>query len=105
MGTFVIKTRSENSQFEYKSTTDAILISGSFVKDLTSGKVQSINGSCYRLTQDEQAGEYFGNFNGNLREGDSEEIRYSMSEMARRDANKVWDAIDEIEPAILGEDE
>jgi hypothetical protein len=31
------------------------------------------------------------------------EIRYSMSEMSRRDSNLVWDAIDGIEPYILGE--
>ena len=35
---------------------------------------------------------------------DGQEIKYSMSEMSRQDANLVWDAIDEIEPLITGED-
>jgi hypothetical protein len=44
-------------------------------------------------------GEYIGNFNGYMRDG---EVKYSISEMSRKDANKVWDAIDEIEQNILG---
>ena len=37
-----------------------------------------------------------------LRDG---EVRYSLSEMSRKDSNKVWDAIDEIEPYVMGENE
>ena len=103
-GTFNVTSRSENANYEYKHEGNAIVVNGNYTKDLASGKIQTINGSCYRMTQEGAAGEYFGNFNGYMRDG-SEEVRYSMSEMARRDANKVWDAIDEIEPAILGEDE
>ena len=40
-----------------------------------------------------------GTFNGYMRDG---EVRYNMSEMSRRDSNKVWDAIDEIEQNITG---
>lgn len=100
-GTFRITSSTNNSQFEYKNS--AMIIQGNFAKDATSGVLQNIAGSCYRMNAQGQQGEYFGNFNGYLREG-SQDIKYSMSEMSRRDANYVWDAIDEIEPYVLGTD-
>ena len=60
--------------------------------------MQSIGGSVYNDNNGEQ-GDYIGNFNGYMRDG---EVKYSISEMSRKDANKVWDAIDEIEQNILG---
>lgn len=99
-GTFEIKSSTNNSQYEY--TTSEMIIQGSFAKDIPSGNVLSINGNCYRKTQDGSLGDFFGNFNGYARDGG--DIRYAMSEMSRQDANLVWDAIDEIEPIILGED-
>ena len=50
--------------------------------------------------QDGNTGEYIGNFIGNSRGG---EVKYSLSEMSRRDSMMVWDAIDELEAFINGE--
>lgn len=99
-GTFRITSSTNNSQFEYKN--NVMIIQGNFAKDATSGVLQNIAGSCYRMNENGEQGDYFGNFNGYMHDG---EVKYSMSEMSRRDANSVWDAIDEIEPQILGEDQ
>ena len=98
MGTFEIKSQTNNATYEY--TDDNLIVQGSFVKDIVTNEVTTISGSCYAKTQQGQQGAYIGNFNGYKRDG---EIRYTMSEMSRRDSNKVWDAIDEIEAAITGE--
>ena len=102
-GTFEIKTQTNNSTYEYKDKDVTIIIQGSFAKDIKTGNTISIQGQCYRADENGNPGQFFGNFNGFARDG--EEIRYSMSEMSRQDANKVWDAIDEIEPLVNGEDE
>ena len=95
MGTFVIKTQTLNAQYEYKDSN--IIVQGNFVKDASSGDLQSISGSCYR-NQEGNQGEYIGNFNGFIRNG---ELRYDLSEMTRQDSNYVWDAIDAIEAEII----
>ena len=100
-GQFEIKSQTNNSTYEYK--TQAIIIQGAFAKDIKTGNTISITGQCYRADENGNIGQFFGNFNGFARDG--EEIRYSMSEMSRQDANLVWDAIDEIEPRVNGEDE
>lgn len=96
-GTFKITSSTNNSQFEYSNAQ--MNIQGNFAKDTTTDALQNISASCYRKNDSGGQGEYFGNFSGYCREDG--EIRYSMSEMSRRDANSVWDAIDEIEPQIL----
>lgn len=99
MGTFTITSSKLNSQYTYSNTS--IVVTGNYVVDATSGNVlQSVQGSCYRQNQDGEMGEYFGDFNGFMRDG---EIKYSLSEMTRRDSNLVWDAIDEIEQNIIGQ--
>lgn len=100
MGTFNVISSTLNSQYEYKDAN--LVVNGSFAKDATTDTLQNISGSCYRITPDGGQGDYVGNFNGYMRDG---EIRYSLSEMSRKDSNKVWDAIDEIEVNILGENE
>ena len=100
-GTFVIKKQTNNVNYEY--TNSEIIVNGNCVKDGTTDALQNINGSCYRKNQDGTQGEYFGNFTGVVRA--ENDIRYSMSEMSRRDANKVWDAIEEIEEAVTGKNE
>ena len=100
MGTFNVIGSTLNSQYEYKDAN--LVVNGSFVKDAKTNDVQNISGSCYRITPDGGQGDYVGNFNGYMRDG---EILYSLSEMSRKDSNKVWDAIDEIEVNILGENE
>ena len=99
MGTFVIKSSTLNNQFEYSD--ESLIVVGNYAKDAQNDELQNVSGSCYRNNGGEQ-GEYVGNFNGYMRDG---EIRYSMSEMSRKDSNKVWDAIDEIEANILGENQ
>lgn len=95
-GQFEIKSQTHNAQYEYKD--DNLIVQGQFVKDGTTGELQTINGSCYNKGDQGQQGSYVGNFNGYVRDG---EIRYTLSEMSRRDSNKVWDAIDEIEAAVI----
>lgn len=100
MGQFEIKTQRNNATYEY--TGDSLIVQGNFVKDATTNNLVSINGSCYNKNQQGELGEYIGNFNGYMRDN---QIRYTMSEMSRRDSNKVWDAIDEIETNIIGNGE
>ena len=98
MGNFVIKQQTHNATYEY--TDENLIVQGNFVKDTTTNDLVTVSGSCYAKTQQGQQGAYIGNFNGYKRDG---EIRYTMSEMSRRDSNKVWDAIDEIEANITGQ--
>ena len=95
-GTFEIKSQTNNSTYEYKD--ENLIVQGQVVKDGTTGALQTINGSCYAKDAQGQQGTYVGNFNGYVRDG---EVRYTLSEMSRRDSNKVWDAIDEIEAAVI----
>ena len=97
-GTFEIKSQTNNANYEYKN--DVLVVTGSFVKDGSNNELISVSGSCYNKNQQGEQGDYIGNFNGYMRDG---EIRYSLSEMSRRDSNKVWEAIDEIEVYITGE--
>lgn len=86
----------------YTLENENINVNGSYITDEQSGELQSVQGSCYRTNGDGSQGEYIGNFNGMMRNG---EVRYSLSEMSRRDSMMVWDAIDEIEQFILNGDE
>ena len=98
-GTFNITKQTNNVQYTYSN--NEVIVQGNYVKDGQTDALQNINGTCYRKNQDDTQGEFFGNFTGVVRSAN--DIRYSMSEMSRRDASKVWDAIDEIEEAVLGE--
>ena len=91
--------RVEDTQYEYR--TNEIIVTASSRKDIVSETVREINGQVYNLT-DGQRGDHIGNFNGYMR---GEEMRYSVSEMSRQNSAKVWDAIDEIEPEVLGAEE
>ena len=93
MSTFTITSSKVNKTYTLEN--ENINITGSFVTDEQSGEVQTIQGSVYRGGQ---GGAYIGNFNGQMRDG---EMRYSLSEMSRRDSMMVWDAIDEIEQHIM----
>ena len=98
MGTFNITSSTLNNSYEYKD--ENLIVNGNYTKNAQTGSLQSINGSCYRINSEGEEGDFVGNFNGNVRNG---EIYYSLSEMPRRDANLVWDAIDEIEQNVTGE--
>ncbi len=100
MSTFKILSSKVNKTYEL--INENIYVSGSYVTDETTGELQSIQGSCYRNKPDGGTGDYIGSFNGALRNG---EIKYSLSEMSRKDSMMVWDAIDEIEQHILTDNE
>ncbi len=97
MGQFTIKEQTNSATYEY--INDDIIVNGNYQKDGTTGELKNINGTCYD-NNDGEPGRYIGNFSGYMRDG---EVRYSISEMSRKDSNKVWDAIDEIEPYVMGE--
>lgn len=96
MSTFRITSSSLNNQYEYAN--EYVTVQGNYTKDATNDTLQNISGSVYNPAVGGQ-GEYIGNFNGYMRDN---EIKYSISEMSRRNASKVWDAIDEIEANITG---
>lgn len=98
MGTFTVTSSNLNNGYNYKD--NAVIVIGSYNKDNTTNTLQNVSGQVYRQDAQGEQGDYIGNFNGYMRDG---EIRYSLSEMSRRDSNLVWDAIDGIEPYILGE--
>ena len=101
MGTFNITSSSLNNQYTFSN--ESLIVSGNYNMDATNNTLQNISGSVYNVpAQQGQQGEYIGNFNGYMRDGG---IRYSMSEMSRRDSMLVWDAIDEIEANITGTNE
>lgn len=99
MSTFNIKSSSLNNQYEYAN--EYVTVQGSYTKDATNDTLQSVSGSVYAVSV-QQVSDYIGNFNGYMRDN---EIKYSISEMSRRNANKVWDAIDDIEANITGANE
>lgn len=101
MSTFNVTSSSLNNQYEYAD--ENVTVQGSYTKDATNDTLQNVSGSVYKVpAQQGQQGEYIGNFNGYMRDG---EVRYSISEMSRRNANMTWDAIDEIEANITGANE
>ncbi|SHL74133.1 hypothetical protein SAMN04488494_0619 [Xylanibacter ruminicola] len=93
---YKVTSSSVNTTFECKQ--EAIIVQGNVTKDELTGEIQYINGSCYRPNEQNEIGEHFGNFNGYMRDG---ELKYSISEMNRKDSNLAWGAIDEIEAEVL----
>lgn len=100
MGTFNVTSSNLNNQYKYSN--DTLIVIGNYNQDVTTTTLLNVNGSAYRKNAQGEQGDYIGNFSGTMRNG---EILYSLSEMSRHDSNAVWDAIDEIEPYILGENE
>lgn len=96
MGTFNITNSTLNSSYTY--TDESVVAKGGYEKDAQNNTLRSISGSCYHRTESGEQGEYIGNFNGYQRE---DGLKYSLSEMSRKDANLVWNAIDGIEPNVL----
>ena len=96
MGTFTITSSTLNNGYDFKNAS--VTVQGSYTKDATTDTLQNVSGQVYQLAVG-GSGEYIGNFNGYMRDG---EVRYSLSEMSRRKSKMVWDAIDEIELNIIG---
>ena len=99
MGTFTITSSTLNNGYDFKNAS--VTVQGSYTKDATTDTLQNVSGQVYQLAVG-GSGEYIGNFNGYMRNG---EIKYSVSEMSRKDSNLVWTAIGEIEPYVLGENQ
>lgn len=100
MERFEVTSSSLNVNYQYSN--DVVIVSGNYSKNAQNDTLNNINGTVYMQNQDGEQGNFIGNFNGTMRDG---VIRYSLSEMSRADSNKVWDAIDGIEPYVLGENE
>lgn len=98
MESFEITSSTLNSNYEFKN--DYVVVNGNFVKDAKTDVLLNISGTAYRKNAQGEQGDYIGNFNGYMRDG---EIKYSLSEMSRADSNLVWDAIDAIEANIINE--
>ena len=99
-GTFTIQSKTENTQYKFENTD--VVITGNYSKDSQTNTVLNINGNAYVHDEQQEQGNYIGQFNGYNRDG---EIKYSISEMSRSAAAKVWAAIDEIEANVTGEGE
>ena len=100
MGTFNITGSILSNQYQYKD--NAVIVNGNYNVDNTTGTLQNVHGDVYNLDAQGNQGTYIGYFNGSMN-GDA--ITYDLSAMSRSDSNKVWDAIDGIEPNITGENE
>ena len=98
MESFEITSSTLNSNYEFKN--DYVVVNGNFAKDAKTNNLTNFSGSAYRKDAQGEQGEYIGNFNGYMRNG---EIKYSLSEMSHADSNLVWDAIDAIEVHVVGE--
>lgn len=98
MESFNITSSTLNSNYEFKN--DYVVVDGNFVKDAKTDILTNVSGSAYRKDSQGEQGDFIGNFNGTMRDG---EIKYSLSEMSRADSNLVWDAIDSIEANIINE--
>lgn len=101
MSTFNITSSAMNNSYTYED--ENVNVQGNYTMDATQPiqMLQNVSGSVYKKSS--QAGaqpEYIGNFNGYVRDG---EVRYTISEMSRRNATITWDAIDEIEAVITSE--
>lgn len=96
MGTFEITNSELNSQYTYKDNN--VVVNGSFKNNVQTETLTSISGSAYAKNEQGEQGDYIGNFNGIVRNG---EIFYSLSEMSRSQSNMVWDSIDAIEQNVL----
>ena len=94
MGNFEIVSSTLNINFTFNN--ENVSINGSAQKDGKTYVMQTLSGACY-TPNDGGDGEFIGNFNGHRRDG---KMRYSLSDIAPADAQKVADAIAEIEDII-----
>ena len=103
MGNFVIQSQKTTVDYKYTNTANTCIVTGQYSKNVSTGALESYNGQMYRVNQQGQQGEYIGNFNAYYRE-QQQQLKYNMSEIARKDSDLVWDTIDELEPYVLGVD-
>lgn len=96
MGTFT-KTQSVlDNQYSY--VNEAVAISGNYFVDAATNTFKSVSGSVFAMDSDGQQGEFVGSFNGSMI---GEKMSYSFSQMTKEDYDLVWEAIKEIEPHVI----
>ena len=96
MGNFKVISETKNTQYGYDNS--GVIVNGNYNTNTKDNVVTNISGSVYRKNSSGEQGEYIGNFNGQMRDG---EMKYSLSEMSRSDSDLVWAAIEDIESNIL----
>lgn len=94
MTKFEVLGRTISSQYEY--TNDALKVTGNYSKNEI-GKILSVNGQVYGVSDSH----YVGNFRG---ESSGEEVKYSLSGVSVGDGAAVWQAISDISTRIQAED-
>ena len=100
MGTFKVKSKSVNAQYEYKD--ENVFVAGSYNADATTNQVKGISGNVYLLDASGNQGQSIGNFNGHP-DRQSGDFIYSLSEMTKEQSDLTWAAIEEIEKEITKE--
>lgn len=81
---------------EYNVTMDGVLATGSIERQ--GEQVTTINGMVFEKTAEGTQGNYIGNFNGRMVDG---QMKYSFSEMNHEQAELVWGVIVVIEANIF----
>lgn len=100
MGTFTITKSELKSQYTFRN--EDVVVVGGYSIDAQTSTLQNVSGTVNFISQSEgDDGDYIGDFNGHPENG---EMVYSLPQMSRRISNLVWDAIDEIERNIPGQE-
>ena len=81
---------------EYNVTMDGVLATGSIERQ--GEQVTTINGMVFEKTAEGTQGNYIGNFNSRMVDG---QMKYSFSEMNHEQAELVWGVIGVIEANIF----
>lgn len=81
---------------EYNVTMDGVLATGSIERQ--GEQVTTINGMVFEKTAEGAQGNYIGNFNSRMVDG---QMKYSFSEMNHEQAELVWGVIGIIEANIF----
>lgn len=93
MSEFILKTTVLLSQFEYEDGT--LNVQGEIRRNAETSEVERVSGS---VSIKEETQVHVGSFSGSMR---GNEMKYSLSEMTRPNADIVWGAIAAIEQQII----
>ena len=93
MSEFILKTTVLLSQFEYEDGT--LNVQGEIRRNAETSEVERVAGS---VSIKEETQVHVGSFSGSMR---GNEMKYSLSEMTRLNADIVWGAIAAIEQQII----
>ena len=96
MGTFTKTQTVIDNQYSY--VNESIAISGNYFVDGQTSTFKSVSGSVFAMDSEGHQGEFIGSFNGSM---SGEKMTYSFSQMTKEDYDLVWEAIKEIEPHVI----